>query len=54
MPIEHTRRSDWDSFDDFERAWHASITPRPPKGSMYYDGQFDEIPFYLWDDVLTD
>ena len=45
------RKSDWESFDDFQRAWHAMIIPKPSKDSMYWDGQFDELPFDEWEEL---
>jgi len=45
-------RDVYKNFEDFERAWHKNYQHYNPnwKNSMYMDGQFDEIPYWLWDE----
>lgn len=39
------------SFEDWEKVWHKNFQRRNPKWkeSIYVDGQFDDIPFIMWD-----
>lgn len=41
------------SFEEYNTAWHAHVcrNGNPPKESMYWDGQFDEIPYADWEDA---
>lgn len=41
------------SFEKFKRDWHAAFcdTNDPSAHSMYWDGQFDELPYAEWEDA---
>lgn len=40
----------FDTFIEFERAWHEWVmTTKMKDNELYLDGQFDEIPYYMWD-----
>lgn len=45
------RKSDWESFDDFEEAWWAAQPPHNPncQSCLRCNGQFDELPYADWE-----